>query len=153
MKCEVGTQTTSVDSTVHTIAEQGPSLQMTLVCYVPIGSNQRRPAPFGSEIVTDNDTATKFYTGLSSWVVFFQHHLSFLTMYYPSTKPTYMKLSAADGLLMALMRLRLNLRVEDLAYCFEFLFELQAISSRTGSCDVCSSEVFHQMAYARNCSC
>ena len=69
------------------------------------------------ELKQDNDNATKFYTGLPSWNLF-QFLLNFLVDKYPSVKPSQAKLSPADGLLMVLMRLRLNLHVEDISYRF-----------------------------------
>ena len=72
-----------------------------------------------SNILIENDDATKFYTGLSSWSLF-QYLLSQLIQYYPcDTVFRNTKLSPVNGLLMVLMRLRLNLRVEDLSYRFK----------------------------------
>ena len=67
-------------------------------------------------MVENNDEATQFYTGLPSWSMF-QYLVHFISKDIPQSK--HSKLSLVDGLLLTLMRLRLNLKVNDLAYCFD----------------------------------
>ena len=89
------------------------------MCYinVPVES-QSKHHKFGCEIIKENDDVTKFYTGLATWSVF--HFLfTYLVTYFPIKRPSLMKLQLCDSLLMVLMRLRLNLLVEDLVYQFE----------------------------------
>ena len=63
----------------------------------------------------------KFYTGLPAWVVFL-HLFMFLSPFLPQPRA----LSLMDEFLLTLMRLRLNLMLEDLAYRFR-------VSSSTAS--------------------
>ena len=70
--------------------------------------------PFGIKLLEGNDKCTKFYTGLSSWSVF-NHIATNLCAHFPKLSS---KLSPFDCLLLTLMRLRLNLSLEDLAYRF-----------------------------------
>ena len=94
-----------------------PITSSPIVCYVPAVSRRSQAADTLGSQLKGNDEGTKFYTGLPSWGVF-QHLVSFLSTCYPNLNSTQAKLSPADGLLLTLMRLRLNLRVEDLAYRF-----------------------------------
>ena len=66
-----------------------------------------------SAAIKDNDSKTKFYTGLSTYHIF---TVLFSFLYPFVNRPT--KLSLNDELLMVLMKLRLNLQTEDLAYRF-----------------------------------
>ena len=95
-----------------------PIASSPIVCYVPVVSRRSQAADtLGSQLKGD-DAGIKFYTGLPSWDVF-QHLVSFLiSTCYPNLSSTQAKLSPPDGLLLTLMRLRLNLRIEDLAYRF-----------------------------------
>ena len=69
-------------------------------------------------VIKENDKATKFYTGLGSWSLF-QHVLSLVKVTFPTSKPNRAtKMLPADCFLLVLMRLRLNLLVEDLSYRF-----------------------------------
>ena len=81
---------------------------------------------FSVRIIEGNDHLTKFYTGLSTWVVFL-HLYMFLSPFLSQPKA----LSLMDEFLITLMRLRLNLMVEDLAYQFR-------VSSST------ASRIFHK---------
>ena len=99
-----------------TQASSLPSMPTPLtpaICYVPVESRAKSTV-FTSELLSGNDDGLKFYTGLPSWKVF-NHLVSFLSACYPNLKT---KLSPADGILLTLMRLRLNLRIEDLSYHF-----------------------------------
>ena len=76
------------------------------------------------DIIRNNDEATKFYTGLPTYELF-QHLLSFLASAYQKTFSTHLnthgidpKISLEDGLLLVLMRLRVNAHLEDLSYRF-----------------------------------
>ena len=73
-----------------------------------------RQREYGCDMIRDNDEATSYYTGFSSWALF-QFLLSHLSEFYPCCR----KVSHPDGLLLALMRLRLNLHIEDLSYRFD----------------------------------
>ena len=70
-----------------------------------------------SKLLEGNDECTKFYTGLTAWAIF-THLVTFLFSVSPSLSATHLKLSPSDSLLLTLMRLRINLRIEDLAYRF-----------------------------------
>ena len=74
-------------------------------------------AQFGCDINNENDSAAKFYTGLGSWSLF-QFLLSHLTVYYSNVKSNQKKISPSDELLMVLLRLQLNLCIEELSYRF-----------------------------------
>ena len=86
-----------------------------------------------------NDKLTKFYTGLNSWSIF-------MTVYnaaYKQNVDARCVLSKQQELLMALMRLRLNLLISDLAHRFN------VSSSRASSC--CQSWmdlIFYQLPAA-----
>ena len=92
-----------------------PIASSPVVCYVPVVSRRSQAADTLGSQLKGNDEGTKFYTDLPSWDVF-QRLLSFLSTCYPNLNSTQAKLSPAEGLL--LMQLRLNLRIEDLAYRF-----------------------------------
>ena len=66
---------------------------------------------FSVRIIEGADYLTKFYTGLPAWVVFL-HLFMFLSPFLPQPRA----LSPMDEFLLTLMRLRLNLMLEDLAY-------------------------------------
>ena len=91
------------------------AVPVPVVCYVPVTSVPSK-SQFGVAIIEGNNEATKFYTGLATWKLF-QYLLSFLVGAYPP-QAKRSKISPANGLLLVLMRLRLNLRVEDLSYRF-----------------------------------
>ena len=76
---------------------------------------------FSVQIIESNDYLTKFYTGLPAWVIFL-HLFMFLSPCLPQPRA----LSLMDEFLLTLMRLRLNLMLEDLAYRFR-------VSSSTAS--------------------
>ena len=129
---DVGTQTESclmVDGDVQTSRTETteattqasfvPTTPTTpIVCYVPVESQvESTTTTFTSELLKDNDEMTKFYTGLPSWKVF--HHLvCFLSTCCPALSSSITKVSLSDSLLLTLMKLRLNLRLEDLSYRF-----------------------------------
>ena len=95
------------------VGTQTALIPVPMVCYVPL-----RCTSSAVSIIEGNDEATKFYTGLASWKLF-QHILTFLENTCPSATPTkYSKMLPPDCLLLVLMRLRLNLRIEDLSYRF-----------------------------------
>ena len=76
---------------------------------------------FSVQIIESNDYLTNFYTGLPAWVIFL-HLFMFLSPCLPQPRA----LSLMDEFLLTLMRLRLNLMLEDLAYRFR-------VSSSTAS--------------------
>ena len=80
--------------------------------YVPVDSGVTRP--FGRKLLEGNDECTKFYTGVTSWSIF-KHLVTYLSKICPSLGS---KLSPFDSVLLTLMRLQLNLRIEDIAYRF-----------------------------------
>ena len=95
---------------------QMQSVPVPVMYCVPV-----RPTARVSEvlsIVKENDKATKFYTGLESWKLF-NHVLAFCNRSsFTCPRKSNIKMLPADCLLLTLMRLRLNLKVEDLAYRF-----------------------------------
>lgn len=76
---------------------------------------------FSVWIIEGDDYLTKFYTGLPAWVIFL-HLFMFLSPFILQPRA----LSLMDEFLLTLMRLRLNLMLEDLAYRFR-------VSSSTAS--------------------
>ena len=58
----------------------------------------------------------KFYTGLPSWKIF--HHISSILVPYIPKKWSLAKLKPEDEFLLVLMRLRLNLLLDDISYRF-----------------------------------
>ena len=111
---QVGMQTDASESVqVHTVPVP---VRIPSICYVPFQS-QNKSKPYGTNIIQENDEATKFYTGLASWALF-QFLLGFLVDKYPNANHKLAKLTPSDGLLMVLMRLRLQLPIEDLSYRF-----------------------------------
>lgn len=76
---------------------------------------------FSIKVLEGNDHLTKFYTGLPAWVIFF-HLFKFLSPFLPRSRA----LSLMDKFRLTLMRLRLNLMLQDLACRFR-------ISSSTAS--------------------
>ena len=86
----------------------------TLV-YVPVDSCVTRP--FGRKLFEGNYECTKFYTGLTSWSIL-KHLVTFLSTLCLSLVSVQSKLSPLDSVL-TLMRLRLNLHMEDIAYRFD----------------------------------
>ena len=68
---------------------------------------------FSVQIIESNDYLTKFYNGLPAWVIFL-HLFMFLSPCLPQPRA----LSLMDEFLLTVMRLRLNLMLEDLAYRF-----------------------------------
>ena len=71
-------------------------------------------------IVREIDKTTKFYTGLVSWKLF-EYILNFLVKCCPDLVCIHNRTSMlpSECLLLVLMRLRLNLQVEDLSYRFD----------------------------------
>ena len=76
---------------------------------------------FSVKVVEGNDHLTRFYTGLPAWVIFL-HLFNFLSPFLPRSRA----LSLMDEFFLTLMRLRLNLMLQDLACRFR-------ISSSTAS--------------------
>ena len=83
--------------------------------YVPVESAVSRP--FGSKLLEGDDERTKLYTGLTSWSIF-KHLVKFLSARCPSLASVHARLSPFNSILLTLMRLRLNLLMEDIAYWF-----------------------------------
>ena len=107
------TETSDASTQVSCISEP-PITSSPNVCYVPVVSRWSQAADTLGLQLTGNDEGTKFYTGWTSWDVF-QYLVSFLSTCCPNLKSIQAKLSR---LLLTLMRLRLNLCVEDLVYRF-----------------------------------
>lgn len=68
--------------------------------------------------LTDNDRMTKFYTGLKSWKLFEIIYQLILPGIHDSSSFTKRSLPTKEQFLLVLMRLRLNLCEQDLAYRF-----------------------------------
>ena len=118
---EMGTQTDNICTKhVETQISQASEVilvpQTSLVYCMPSESIMNSKSNF-VDIIKDNDKATSFNTGLPTWKLY-QHVSSYLIQKYPLSRPDLAKLTPTDGLLMVLMRLRLNLRMEDLSYRF-----------------------------------
>ena len=69
------------------------------------------------DLIEGNDKKTEFYTGLPSWEVFLKVY-KLLIAHAPLQKWQRSHLTLKDELVIVLMRLRLNLMLEDLAYRF-----------------------------------
>ena len=67
-----------------------------------------------SAVIKDNDAKTRFYTGLSTYHIF----TVLFNFLHPFVNKS-VKLSLMDEMLLVLMKLRLNLQTEDLAYRFD----------------------------------
>ena len=115
--CKVDVQT-QTSPPVREAAGAQSSLCSTMptIYYLPVESGATRP--YGRKLLEGNDECTKFYTGLTSWSLF-NHLVTFLCTVCPTLTSIQSRLSPCDGLLLTLMRLRLNLRMEDLAYRFD----------------------------------
>ena len=113
-KVDVQTQTSPLVQEAAAVQASVCSTAPT-VYYLPVESGATRP--YGRKLLEGNDECTKFYTGLSSWSIF-NHLVTFLCTVCPTLTSIQSKLSPFDSLLLTLMRLRLNLHMEDLAYCF-----------------------------------
>ena len=110
LSIDAGVQVVASSSQNHSTPVQAPVL-VPVACFVSKRSQNSQVS-----IIENNDEATKFYTGLSSWKLF-DYLATSLVNAYPA-KSSSEKLSTHEGLLLVLMRLRLNLRVEDLSYRF-----------------------------------
>lgn len=110
-KADAETQTSPpVQKTAGTQASAS-SATSSIYC-LPVASGATKP--YGRKLLEGNDECTKFYTGLTSWSIF-NHLATFLCTMCPKHTSV---LSPFDSLILTLMRLRLNLRMEDLAYRF-----------------------------------
>ena len=112
--CEAGTQTAALE--VQCTETQTPKSTTS-------SETQTSPLTFRYSEIASNDEAVKFYTGLPTCSVFEQvlaHLLSCSspTLAVKSHTTTNVRLCDADRLLLTLMRLRLGLLVQDLAYRF-----------------------------------
>ena len=112
--CEAGTQTAALE--VQCTETQTPKSTTS-------SETQTSPLTFRYSEIASNDEAVKFYTGLPTCSVFEQvlaHLLSCSspTLAVKSHTTTNVRLCDADHLLLTLMRLRLGLLVQDLAYRF-----------------------------------
>ena len=99
-----GEQDQSSPKEIHSRDEGMQAVPVLAVCCVPVVPNNSRKSQVS--IIKENDEATKFYTGLSSWKLF-DYLATFLEDACPCT--TQGKLLSHESLLMVLMRLRLNL--------------------------------------------
>ena len=69
--------------------------------------------PVSMDVTKDNDTVTKFYTGLPSWDMYMLiFNFAVPLVYIPRSRKSRSKLILQDKLLMVLMRLRLNLLIQ-----------------------------------------
>ena len=111
-KVDVQTQTSPpVESSNSPVNSTTPTL-----IYVPVDSCVTRP--FGRMLFEGNDECTKFYTGVTSWSIL-KHLVTFLSTLCLSLVSVQSKLSPLDSVLLILMRLWLNLHMEDIAYHFD----------------------------------
>ena len=96
-----------------------------MVCCLPVEYRVASKAmAVSSEVLKDNDEITKFYTGVLLWKVF--HHLvcSLSTCCPDLTSSRTKKVSPSNGLLLTLMRLRVNLWMKYLLYHFSILISI-----------------------------
>ena len=103
---DVGTQTSQVGYFDASTQTEDISLQKTGECTYT-----------GVELIEGSDSKTRFYTGLPTWGVFL-HVFSTLVMHIPRKRASRTRMTQRDEFLLVLMRLRLNLLIEDLAYRF-----------------------------------
>ena len=75
------------------------------------------PTQSSVAMIKESDAKTRFYTGLQTWALF-QYIFSTLVIHIPGKRASRVKMTQQDEFLLVLMRLRLNLVVEDLAYRF-----------------------------------
>jgi hypothetical protein len=114
--CKVDAQTQTSPPVQDAEAVQSPVYPTTpAVLYLPVESGDTKP--YGRKLLEGNNECTRFYTGLTSWSIF-NHLVTFLCTACPALTSVHSKLSPFDGLLLTLMRLRLNLRMDDVAYRF-----------------------------------
>ena len=112
---------TAVSETTQTMnSSQSVSIQTDLSGDLPVQSvlvPYCVPASHTTplSLIKNSDEATNFYTGLPSWSSF-QFVVNFI--YEEKYDSKLSKLSPAEGLMLTLMRLRLNLTISDLSYRF-----------------------------------
>ena len=90
-------------------------IAVPMVCYLPI---RLKSSPAKS--IEGSDDATKYYTGLESWKLF-EHILSFMNSASPVRVIKATKMLPVDCLLLVLMRLRLNLPLENLSIWYLYV--------------------------------
>ena len=105
---DVQTQTTSLDK--ETKETQTSEYNASVVCFQPFQLNTIK-------CIEGNDESTKFYTGLPSWSCF-EYLVNFLCTCEPHLVFSHSRLTPTESFLLTLMRLRLNLLIDDLAYRF-----------------------------------
>lgn len=114
-----GASTQSVESFTQTNTVTKKEMGIQIGSRVSSTSTQTDKAGgFRASSMEDNDPMTKFYTGLPSWKVF-EHVHSILLPHVSRKYSGRSKLASKDELLLVLMRLRLDLKVEDIGYRFE----------------------------------
>ena len=126
--CKVDAQTQSSPPVQDAEALQSSLCPSTpTVLYLPVESGATQT--YGRKLLEGNDECTRFYTGLKSCSIF-NHLVTFLCTTCPTLTSVQSKLSPFDGLLLTLMRLRLNLRMEDIAYRFDIGSSTASVFSR-----------------------
>ena len=113
---------TSLTARIEALEGENMMLKTTL------STKEGKPAPFGINCIKHNDRWVSFYTGFNSYRIFLAF-FQFLgpavnKLHYwgtrdePRKRQRSMKLSPMDQLLLTLVKLRLNLKVLDLAFRF-----------------------------------
>lgn len=101
------------DTQLHSLIEESKKLKET------IGSlEEKLKKEKLINRITDNDKMTKFYTGLKSWKLFLVMYKLLLPGIDHCSLSTKRSLQTEEQFLLVLMRLRLNLSEQDLAYRF-----------------------------------
>lgn len=96
--------------------DDSPSVTSHLVpYYVPINVQSHAKYDRLIDIIENDDSAVSFHTGLPSWAIF--EYINSVLLKTRKQSQLF-KLSSSEGLLLTLMRLRLNLTIADLGYRF-----------------------------------
>jgi hypothetical protein len=112
----------SVDEQLQAMREESTKLNETISSLRELARKEK----FINRL-TDNDRMTKFYTGLKSWKLFGIIYKLILPGIQDASWLTKRSLPTEEQFLLVLMRLRLNLREQDLAY--RFRISQKAVSS------------------------
>lgn len=119
---QASTRAQTEDSSTESIIQTPPKADKATQTDLP---------PFGINDIKGDDHKTKFFTGLPSWEVFL-HVFSLLYTFIPRQNGNT-KLILQDEFLLVLMRLRLGLLFEDLAYRFNIVKSTASSISLIGS--------------------
>lgn len=119
---DINLRRNSVDEQLQAMREESTKLNETISSLRELARKEK----FINRL-TDNDRMTKFYTGLKSWKLFGIIYKLILPGIQDASWLTKRSLPTEEQFLLVLMRLRLNLREQDLAYRFHI--SQKAVSS------------------------